>query len=334
MFAKRTTLGILMMGLAAAAAAQIEPGGFARETAKDYRELARYPESSRVLKRGEEDPIRAKRLPTRQSMPGPDGSEPILSVWTAKISFEVGQPIDLFATLETRAKAVRPDSISGEIADASGAIVAQVTYKDDGQEADRTAGDGVWSARLAMPKGLEPSPAASYMVRVKARLADGDLRDGAGGFLYSRPSAHLTGRYRDLLRDGNLVVAAEVDVKEAGRFHLAGTLATAEGEPIGTAQSAAHLEPGRYWIELSYYGLMFHDRKAAGPYRLASLALSTTNVMPNAQNDLVENVHLTRAYRTGQMTERPFQEPRLLETAKRLELDADRAQGRTAPEQQ
>lgn len=170
-----------------------------------------------------------------------------------------------------------------------------------------------------MPEGLQPELAASYMVKVRSRLLDGDVRESVGGFLYSNPAAHLTGRYRDELRDGSLVIAAEVDVARAGRFHLAGTLYSLAGEPVGTAQSAAGLEPGRQWIELSFYGLMFHDREVAGPYRLGTVALATTGGMPNALNDLVENAHVTRAWKLEQMTEKPFGNQRLLEAASRLE---------------
>ncbi|HKI03421.1 MAG TPA: hypothetical protein VKK31_15695 [Thermoanaerobaculia bacterium] len=113
---------------------------------------------------------------------------------------------------------------------------------------------------------------------------------------------------------------------ERGRFHLAGTLYSKAGEPVGYAQAAANLEPGRQWIELSYYGLMFHDRQVAGPYRLGSLAFSTTTQMPNALNDLVENAYVTRPYRLRQMREAAFERPQLLETAKRLEIDAERAE--------
>jgi hypothetical protein len=307
------------------AAAQVEPGKLARDTAKEYREAARYPESSRALKKGEADPIQAKRIPTRQTRRGPDDAEPTISVWAAKVSFEKGQPVDLYATLESRGKAVAAPQVTGEIVDASGGILALVAYRDDGQGADRKAGDGVYSARWT-PTGIETAPAASYMVRVRARLASGDLREAAGGFLYSDPAAHLTGRYRDTLRDGNLVIAAEVEVAEAGRFHLAGTLSTLAGEPIGFAQAAANLEPGRYWLELSYYGLMFHERQAAGPYRLGTLALSTTTRMPNALNDLVADAYVTHPYRMGQLRETPFARPQLLETAKRLDLDAARAE--------
>jgi hypothetical protein len=309
------------------AAAQVEAGKLARETAKEYRELARYPESSRALRQGEADPILEKRLPTRQSRRGADANDPTLSVWASKVSYEKGQPVDLYATLEGRGKAVpAADAMTGEIADASGAIVAEVTYRDDGQGADLRANDGVYSARLTLPGDLEPALAASYMVRVKTRLADGDPVEAAGGFLYSNPAARLTGRYRDVLRDGNLVVAAEVEVSARGRFHLAATLSTPAGEPIGTAQTAAELEPGRRWIELSFYGLMFHDRQIAGPYRLGTVALATTTGMPNALNDLVENAHLTRPYRLEQMRNQAFDRPQLLEAAKRLELDAERAE--------
>jgi hypothetical protein len=243
-------------------------------------------------------------------------------VWTAKVSFEKGQPVDLFATLESAGKAVAAAEIRGEIVDAAGNQLAQLTYRDDGQAADRRAGDGVYSARLRAAD-LE---AANYLVRVRARLLSGDLREAAGGFLYSDPAAHLTGRYRDFLRDGDLHVAAEVEVAEAGRFHLAGTLYSAAGEPLGVAQAAAELEPGRRWIELSFYGLMFHDRQAAGPYQLGTLALSTTRRMPNALNDLAEDVHLTGPYRLERMRNVSFERPQLLESAKRLEREAERAE--------
>jgi hypothetical protein len=97
-------------------------------------------------------------------------------------------------------------------------------------------------------------------------------------------------------------------------------------EPIGTAQAASHLEPGRRWIQLSFYGLMFHDRKAAGPYRLGTVALATAGRMPNALNDLVENAYVTKGYKLGTMTAVSFAEPKLLESASRLEAEAMRSQ--------
>lgn len=312
-------MGISMIVLATAVPAiaqQLQPKSWvAAETARDYRERARFPESSRALKAGEKDPVKEKRTATRQSQHGPEGKGAALSVWAGAVSFEKGRPVDLFATIEDGVAL----EVSADVVSEAGDLVAHVTYADDGRGADRKAGDGVWSARLRMPAGTEPELAASYMVKVRSRLLDGDVRETVGGFLYSNPAAHLTGRYRDTVRNGNLVVLAEVDVERPGRFHLAGTLHTLKGEPIGTAQAAAELEPGRHWIELSFYGLMFHDRKVAGPYRLGTLAFSTTGAMPNALNDLVENAYVTRAWRLRQMRSTPFNNPQLLEAAARLE---------------
>jgi hypothetical protein len=316
----RKTFGIMLIAAAVAlpSVAQ-EKGWLARETAREYREQARFPESSRALESGDADPVKEKRTATAQTQRGPEDSEgnsrPALSVRAESVSFEVGKPIRLYATVEQGVAL----EVTGEIVGAAGDLVATFAYADDGKGIDRKAGDGTWSARVRMPAGLEPELAASYMVKVRSRLLDGDIRESVGGFLYSNPAAHLTGRFRDELRDGSLVVSAELDVARAGRFHLAGTLYSMAGEPIGTAQAAAELEPGRRWIELSFYGLMFHDRQVAGPFRLGTLSLATTGGMPNALNDLVENAFVTRAWKLEQMTEKPFGNPRLLEAAARLE---------------
>jgi len=310
----RKTFGIVMIVLSAMPAVAQERSWLARETAREYREQARFPESSRALRPGDADPVKEKRTATAQTQAGPEGKG-ALSVRAESVSFEVGRPIRLYATVEQGIAL----EVTGEIVGAAGDLVATFAYADDGRGIDRKAGDGTWSARVRMPEGLQPELAASYMVKVRSRLLDGDIRESMGGFLYSNPAAHLTGRYRDELRDGSLVILAEVDVTRAGRFHLAGTLYSMAGEPVGTAQAAAELEPGRQWIELSFYGLMFHDREVAGPYRLGTVAFATTGGMPNALNDLVENAHVTRAWKLEQMTERPFGNQRLLEAAARLE---------------
>jgi hypothetical protein len=313
----RTTFGILMIALALPALAQ-DKDWFVRETAKDYRIRARFPESSRALAPGEKDPVKEKRSATRQSSRGPEGDGAALSVWAGAVSYEVGRPITLFATVEGGLAT----EVSADVVGEAGDLVAHVVYGDQGRGGDRKAGDGIWTARFRMPAGVEPELAASYMVKVRSRLSDGDVRETVGGFLYSNPAAHLTGRYRDGLRDGSLVISAEVDVARAGRFHLAATLYTQKGEPLGTAQAAAELEPGRQWIDLTFYGLMFHDRQAAGPFRLGTVALTTAGAMPNALSDLVENAYVTRAWRLDQMTATPFANLNLLDAAARLEAAA------------
>ncbi len=64
--------------------------------------------------------------------------------------------------------------------------------------------------------------------------------------------------------DGDLVVSARVEVARAGRFHLEGTVHTMGDEPVGWAQTAAELAPDSHWLDLPFYGLMFHDRRVSG----------------------------------------------------------------------
>ena len=315
-----TLIGAL--GIAAAATAQPVsrelPGWVALESARDYEVRARYPESSRALAVGEVDPVRAKRVPAPHSLntPGVDG---LLTVWSSEVSFEAGQPVVLHvAVTGLPPQDLARTRVIGEVFDAAGNSIGSVRYRDGGWR-DEARGDGTFTGVFRFPVERTPQLAESFLVKVTAEKPNGEILRAASGFLLSNPHAKLTGRYEDDLVDGDLVISAEVEVAQAGRFHLAGTLYSASGEPVGWAQAAAELTPGTHFIPLTYYGLMFTERKVTGPFHLGSLALSTTSGMPNAMNDLVENAHVTRAWSLEQMTAKPFGNPRLLEAAKRLE---------------
>lgn len=316
---------LLTAALAAALPSSAQDGArFLGETARMYREQARYPESSWPLRAGQADTLKDERTPTVVTSGGRDGA-PELRLWNAAVSVEAPGDVDLFASLAQADRKLRPERFTAEIIDQSGALGAKAVYADDGRGADREAGDGVYSARVS---GLPvPELAAQYLVAVEAALPGGALVHGSGGFLYSRPWARLTGSFRDRQSDGNVVVEAQVDVTRAGRFHLAGTLATPDRQALGTAQAAVELGPGRHWIALSFYGLMFHDRGAAGPYRLVSVTLTTTGGMPNALGPLHEDAHVTRAYALSELRATPFGQADLTAAAERLEREAARLAG-------
>lgn len=304
-------------------AAPAVDGDLGLRAAASYRAAARYPQSSHAVAPGAPDPVRAKRVPAPHAR-SRDGLT--LSVWSGEVSYEHPATVELHASLDAGGPGHRgrhpQAAISGEVISADGAVVGSVTYRDDGEAPDRRAGDGVYAASFQVPAAQVPDLAASFGVRVAAVTADGTTIGTTGGFLYSNPHARLTGAVRDAVRDGDLVVEVEVEVERPGRFHLAATLAEMNGTPVGWAQTAAELDPGTHWLELSFYGLMFRERGVAGPYRVTSLALSTVSGMPNALNDLAEDVHRTAAYPLARFTDRPFGEPGLLRAAERLERAA------------
>lgn len=307
-----------------AVVAQPAPGWLATETARDYRTQARYPGHSWALEAGALDPVRDKHTPSRQSARS-QGGEATLTVWSAAVSFEPNRAVDLFASLDLDSGAV--DQIQGEVVSASGEIVATVSYADQGQGVDRRRGDGVFSARI---EGLPvPVLAESYMVRVEAALVGGEVIHAVGGFLLSNPGAHLTGRFRDSVRDGSLLIRSQVEVERRGRFHLQATLHDRNGTPLGVAQTALQLEPGRQWVELEFFGLMFHDRGVAGPYRLASVALADASGMPNALATFTPTGYTTRAYPLRRFRQDSFNHSGLLAAAQRLEAEASRSRAAT-----
>jgi len=321
--ARLLAVALVTAALAPAATAQSQddaPTQLALEAAASYRQEARYPEFSHAIEAGRPDPVVERHKPTRHSFGGPDGAPPRLSVWSGAVAFQAPEPVDLFATLEGPGR--RAAVITGEVQDPSGRTIGEVTYLDDGLAPDARAHDGVFSARFEMPAEAAPDLARAYLVQVHATLDDGDFRAVAAGFLYTAPWARLTGSFQDRMEDGDLVISAEVEVERAGRFHLEGTLHTMSGSPVGWAQTAVELEPGVHWVDLSFYGLMFHDRRVSGPLRLGAVALTTTGAMPNGLSDPLTDAYVTRPVKPQQMTSQPFGRQDLLRAAEQLEKRA------------
>jgi hypothetical protein len=291
------------------------------QAAAEYRRRARYPRSAQPLAPDEADPIVRDREISPVESRGRNGAEPVLRVFAAAMGFESPEPAVVYAELTTNGRPVPAREIRATLTTEMLAPLAEVPFHDDGADGDAVAGDGRWT--VVFPGDALGGPlSTSYLVQVHARLDGDDERKGAASFLYASPHAQLTGGYRDALVDGSLVVGIEVDVAQAGRFHVEATLYGAGGtEKIAWAQAAQWLEPGTQWLDLSFFGLILRERGIDGPYVLRYVALSTTTEMPNAKNRLAENAYQTAAYRAAGFSDRPYQDPDLLEAAERIEQD-------------
>jgi hypothetical protein len=297
----------------------LPPQALARTTAEEYRRRARYPRASHPLA-PDEDPIARDREVSPVTQRGPNGDDPALTVFPALAGFEDPEPAVLFAHLTIRNARIAAREMRGTVTTEKLEPLGDVLFNDDGTDGDREAGDGLYTAVFLPPEG--DALAESFLVQVRA-VALGDVeRFAASSFLYSRPQAQLTGRYRDAVVDGSLRVEAELDVLAMGRFHLEATLADAAGErQLAWAQAAAALPPGLHWIGLDYYGLILREQAVGGPYLIRRIALSTATDMPNAKNRVVENAYLTRPYAVAAFTDRPYGDPGLLDAADRLDRD-------------
>ena len=124
--------------------------------------------------------------------------------------------------------------------------------------------------------------ASSVLVQLTATAPDGSVRKGSTGFLYSNPAAELTGKFRQRIEDGHLVVLAEATVAAPGRVHLEGSLADLAGQPQAIAQTAQVLSPGVHWIPLRFHGQLIRDLGLVDALRLRAITLRSTQGMPNA----------------------------------------------------
>ncbi|MCX8073287.1 MAG: hypothetical protein N3C12_12670 [Candidatus Binatia bacterium] len=286
----------------------------------DYKKRAAYPPETKPITQ-EQDPLLSDREVSPISAGGPDGEDPVLTVFPEQISFEEGETPRIFAHLTVGGEKVAAREITGTVFTHEMVPVGELVFHDDGQAGDAEAFDNVYTVTWTPPTD-DTALAASYFVRVIAFSLEGIERRAGTSFQVSRPHARLTGRFRDRLDQGSLVIEAEVEVVKAGRFHLAATLYSNANRPLGLAQSSHELEPGMYWLPLRFYGRLFHGFETGtgpvdGPYVLRFVSLMTTTSMPNALSRLVEPKFVTQPYRASQFTAESFNDPFYLEAIER-----------------
>lgn len=292
----------------------------ARQAADEYRQQAQYPPWSHPFPAEGEDPILRDREVSPITAAGPNGEEPVLTVFPDQVGFEAPDPVVLYAFLSVAGSRIPAAQISGVITGENLVPRVALTYRDDGGNGDRIAGDYIYTTRFEPGPDFAPDLSESFLVRVNAVTAEQQERVAATGFLYSNPHAQLTGRYRDAIVDGSLAIEGEVEVLRPGRFHLEATLYSQDGRRgIAEAQTAEELPAGRHWLRLTFFGRILNQSGVDGPYLLRFVALSTTTQMPNAKNRLAENAYLTAPYRAAEFSDAAFADPDLLDAADRLE---------------
>jgi hypothetical protein len=298
-----------------------EVAALAKTAAEDYRQRARFPPWAHPLEEGE-DPLLRDRQVSPITSRGPRGEEPAITVFPDQVGFEGPEPVKLYAYLSVNGQRAPAREVRGVVLTEDMQEIGGVVYRDDGDGGDATANDYLYTAVFEPSSAMQERLSASYLVQVTALTPEGEERRVATSFLYSNPHSRLTGSFRDSLVEGNLVIEAEVEVRQGGRFHLEATLYGDDGRtPIVWSQQAEEFEPGRHWMRLQYPGLAFREKGVDGPYVLRFAALSTTTQMPNAKNRLVENGHVTGPYRVDEFSAEPFNDPDLLEAARQIEQD-------------
>lgn len=310
--------------------AEIVDSKKAMEVAAELRHKARFPRTSRRIEDNLDPIVKQRTVQERVSPPG-QGSRPTLVVFASSVSYEAPNPIILFARFIRE----YPDDwatetggeIAGELTNAEDVVVAQVDFRDDGQERDIEAGDGVFTAMLTPSDDDLDRWTGLIRVKVYGQTSGGDRRSARTRFYYGAASAWLTGNYRDELAGGHLRLLAEVQVTAPAEYRLDATLSGSQGL-LAWAANTVHLEPGTRWLPVNFWGLSFREANEPGPYRLSSVALSNVSATPPQLNDAISTSYQTGRYDPKDFSGDRYNDPRLLEKADRYEAKArgERAQ--------
>jgi hypothetical protein len=316
----------------------------AEAAAARYRKAARFPRTSRPLEDGL-DPIATSRAPDVDHEGKGTHGEPRLLAYPSLTVFEAPGDVVLYAeVVELHEIERKPDErkperprlqqvrvkasgVRGVISTADGVPITSVVFRDDGTHGDAAADDLLWTATYTPDPDKPGDFKGELQAQVVAQPYRGDELASTLTFRYTHQTAHLTGEYRESIVDGNLVIEAGVAVDEPGRFRLEGTLVTAsDAKMIGYGYGEANLPAGNGWIPITYWGLLFHEMKADGPYQVFSLVLSSIAGDVVQEGDVVPSPYTTKAYTVSDFADRPFNDPEYTAKAEHYEALARQKQ--------
>lgn len=259
-------------------------------------ERSRYPAHNQRFLLARHDPVLKAREVERRDKASRDGSV-LLTVYTDRKQYDLGQTVQLAATLTARPghAAQLPDVLEGSLSSEDGRQLARFTLQAESP--------GSYTARLDGALLRQRLPGGLYLARVVA----GEELAQVAAFTVRPAYARLTGQYRDALTAGALTVEAEAQVDEPGEYHVLATLYTEDGVPAGVTEHTYNLTQGTHWLALHYHGKLVHDAAPAGRYRLAHL-LFTRVSFPVAEGVQADPDYWTRAYAEGELDPSPYNE--------------------------
>lgn len=241
------------------------------EALEQFKRNTRYPPTTRRISKDSHDLLNpGARHEQRHKLPG-DKNNPELDwevLYTADRFFvREKEPVLVSLQLWNKGKPVPPGQVL--------MVARTVSASSDLNPVSLTTrADGTARTAVFTPNDHWPDYAGQIRVVTEFSAAGLERQTGSLDFFFTgadRIPAVFTGRISDRLENGDLLFDIEVDVKTAGYFRIDGNLSDSLGSPFGWARFEGELFEGLAVISLRYYGLVFHDTQAVGPYILKNL---------------------------------------------------------------
>lgn len=253
----------------------VDPSPFAENegeiTALDqYKELTRYPSSTRRLTTDSHDLLNPGARHERRT-PLPDEEDPDAQwqvLFTADRYFvRDEEPILISLQLWNGGEPVLPEPVTMH-------AQALDSTKDTRPISLALQTDGKSRTAVFKPNDHWPDFVGRVRVGSDFGAARMSTRKATLDFYFTgakKIPARFTGQIADRLFNGDLFFDIGLEVINSGLFRIEGNLFDATGQPFGWARYEGELLKGNAVASLQFYGLLFHDTQASGPYVLRGL---------------------------------------------------------------
>lgn len=152
-------------------------------------------------------------------------------------------------------------------------LLGTVPLNDRGELGDR-ANDGVYSVDVD-PKTVAALRTGGAMIQLEVDFQvpgiDGVTHAVLQFQLGLAEPARFDGHVDEQLKPTGLWLSVGLDVEEAGRYVVQGLVFDAKGKPIGYAVHREDFQKGSHKAPLQFFGLLFHEAAAPGPYVLKTV---------------------------------------------------------------
>lgn len=195
-------------------------------------------------------------------------------------------------------------------------VATTLALNDEGRTGDAVAGDRIYGTTI-VPSAIPALAAYRGLARLDVGFVarEGDRRPAHATLDFrvigSAPAAFIGVSNERLTAEG-LELSVDLDVDEPGHYFVQGLLFDAHGAPIGFAVARPTLARGRATVPLLYFGLLFHDARASGPFVFRTLTgqrLPEANEPDRAELAMWLGSYQTRAYRLTELSDREYESP-------------------------
>ncbi|NTX04943.1 choice-of-anchor X domain-containing protein [Myxococcus sp. CA040A] len=277
----------------------------AKQTLESYVSATRYPPQSRSIREHPDQVVLAE--PERTRPLSREHADVQLRLKQDRVFVVSDEAVHFFVSCEDSQRAPRPCQVlsasaheAEHVQGAGGVPAVPVAFTDDGAAGDALAGDGIFTGRFQPSK--QGFPLYSGTLRVDVRVRS-DKAEGMAflDILYTpSPPATFTGRVREALADGSLLLYLGIHVRKAGRYVVAGRIDNESGEPFAHVSFNEELKEGVQEVKLTVFGKLVLDEAPTFPLQLRDVEGFLLKESGDPDRELMTTmrgyVHTTKEY--------------------------------------